>query len=280
MAAPWRTLLRSGNGMAAGQGKKMSAFRVLAPRAKGRTALAVCILLIAAGAWLALWLLDGPSQTLHHPPSHHSAGHAEASGLAALLFILGWALMTVAMMLPTSLPVLTVFHTIAGRRGDRPLLVALVIAGYLFVWALFGVVVYFGNVVLRWLASGSPWLTEHAWAVAPALLLLAGLFQFTPLKYRCLDKCRSPLSFVIGHWQGRHDRRQAFRLGVDHGVFCVGCCWALMLLMFVVGVGSLVWMMILALAMGVEKNIAWGRRLSAPLGVALLVSGAAHFVFA
>ncbi|MBD0326870.1 MAG: DUF2182 domain-containing protein [Pyrinomonadaceae bacterium] len=258
----------------------MSAFRSLAPQAKGRTALATCILLIAAVAWLALWLLGGHSQTLHHPPSHHSAGHAETSGLAALLFILGWTLMTVAMMLPTSLPVLTVFHTIAGRRGDRSLLMALVIAGYLFVWTMFGVVVYFGNVVLQWLASGSPWLTEHAWAVAPALLLLAGLFQFTSLKYRCLDKCRSPLSFVIGHWQGRHDRRQAFRLGVDHGVFCVGCCWALMLLMFVVGVGSLVWMMILALAMGVEKNVAWGRRLSAPLGVALLVSGAAHFIFA
>ena len=258
----------------------MSVFTSLAPQAKGRAALAVCILLIAAGAWLALWLLDDPSQALHHRPSHHSVGHAETPGLAALLFIVGWALMTTAMMLPTSLPVLAVFHAITGRRSDRSLLVALVAAGYLFVWTMFGVVAYFGNVVLRWLASGSLWLAENAWAVAPALLLLAGLFQFTPLKYRCLDKCRSPLSFVIEHWQGRHDRRQAFRLGVDHGAFCVGCCWALMLLMFVVGVGSLVWMMILALVMGVEKNVAWGRRLSAPLGVALLVSGAAYFVFA
>ena len=258
----------------------MSAFGSVAPQAKSRAALAICILLIATLAWLALWVLHGPSQTLHHHPSHHSVGHAEMSGLAALLFVVGWALMTVAMMLPTSLPVLTVFHTIAGSRRDRSLLVALVIAGYLFVWTMFGVVVYFGTVVLQLLAGGSQWLTEHAWAVAPALLLLAGLFQFTPLKYRCLDKCRSPLSFVIEHWQGRHDRWQAFRLGVDHGVFCVGCCWALMLLMFVVGVGSLVWMMILALVMGIEKNVAWGRRLSAPLGVALLVSGAAYFVFA
>ncbi|MFN2397624.1 MAG: DUF2182 domain-containing protein [Gemmatimonadaceae bacterium] len=257
----------------------MSAFLSLAPQAKGRAAVAVCILLIAAGAWLALWLLDGPSQTLHHLPSHHSVGHAGTSGLAAPLFVVGWALMTMAMMLPTSLPVLTVFHTITRRRSDRSLLVALVIVGYLFVWTMFGVAVHFGNVVLQWLASGSLRLTENSRAVAPALLLLAGLFQFTPLKYRCLDKCRSPLSFVIEHWQGRHDRWQAFRLGVDHGVFCVGCCWALMLLMFVVGVGSVVWMMILALVMGVEKNVAWGRRLSIPLGVALLVSGAAYFVF-
>ena len=257
----------------------MSAFRSLAPRATGRTALAVCILLIAASAWLALWFLHSPSPTLPHHLHHHSGAHSDASGLAVLLFVVGWALMTVAMMLPTSLPVLNAFHTIAGRRGDRSLLVALVIAGYLFIWALFGIVVYYGNVVLQWLAGNSPWLMEHSWAIAPILLLLAGLFQFTPLKYRCLDKCRSPLSFVIGHWQGRHDRWQAFRLGIDHGVFCVGCCWALMLLMFVVGVGSLIWMMILAVVMGVEKNAPWGRRLSTPLGIALLVSGAAHFVF-
>lgn len=255
----------------------MSTFRSLAPQATSRTALAVCILLIAAGAWLALWLLDSPSQALPHH-HHHSGGQSETSELALLLFVVGWTLMTVAMMLPTSLPVLTAFHTIAGRRGDRSLLVVLVIAGYLLIWALFGIVVYFGNMLLQWLAR-SPWLIEHSWAFGPTLLILAGLFQFTPLKYRCLDKCRSPLTFVIGHWQGRHERLQALRLGVDHGIFCVGCCWALMLLMFGVGVGSLVWMMILAMVMGIEKNATWGRRLSAPLGLSLLASGAAHFVF-
>lgn len=257
----------------------MSAFRSTATRTTGRTAFVVCILLMAAGAWLALWFLGGSSQGLAHH-HHHSAGHSQPSQLALLLFVGGWTLMTVAMMLPTSLPVLTVFHTIAGRRDDRSLLMVLVIIGYLFVWTLFGVVVYFGNLVLQWLASASPWLMEHSWASAPFLLFLAGLFQFTPLKYRCLDKCRSPLSFVIGHWQGRHDRWQALRLGVDHGIFCVGCCWALMLLMFIMGVGSLVWMMILAVVMGVEKNFPWGRRLSAPLGVFLLASGSVVLVFA
>ena len=257
----------------------MSAFSSTTTRPTGRTALVVCILLLAAGAWLALWFLGGSSQGLAHH-HHHSAAHSQPSQLALLLFVGGWTLMTVAMMLPTSLPVLTVFHTIAGRRGDRSLLMVLVIIGYLFVWTLFGVVVYFGNVVLQWPASASPWLMERSWAGAPLLLFLAGLFQFTPLKYRCLDKCRSPLSFVIGHWQGRHDRWQALRLGVDHGIFCVGCCWALMLLMFIMGVGSLVWMMILAVLMGVEKNFPWGRRLSAPLGVALLASGLAVLVLA
>lgn len=102
---------------------------------------------------------------------------------------------------------------------------------------------------------------------------LAGVYQFTPLKNRCLEKCRSPLSFVVEHWQGRNDRRHAFRLGVDHGLFCVGCCWALMLLMFVTGLGNLAWMFLLAAVMAVEKNVAWGRRLSAPLGLSLLLCG-------
>jgi predicted metal-binding membrane protein len=158
--------------------------------------------------------------------------------------------------------------------------VALVIIGYLLVWTLFGVVVYFGHVGLQWLTSASPLLMKYSWVGAPVLLFLAGLFQFTSLKYHCLDKCRSPLSFVIEHWQGQHERRQALRLGIDHGIFCVGCCWALMLLMFIVSTGSLVWMMILAVVMGVEKNFSWGRRLSAPLGVALIASGTVMLVLA
>jgi predicted metal-binding membrane protein len=232
--------------------------------------LVICITLIAVGAWLALWLLDGsPQVSSHH--HHHGLGHHTGPwALGLLLFVGGWTLMTVAMMLPTSLPVMTLFQTIAGQRRDRPLLLALVVIGYLLVWTLFGLLVYGGYLLLQWMASASPWFGEYMWAGAPVLLLMAGLFQFTSLKYRCLDKCRSPLSFVIAHWQGRNNRWQAFRLGVDHGLFCVGCCWALMLLMFAVGVGSLIWMMVLAAVMAVEKNVRWGRRLSAPLGVALI----------
>jgi predicted metal-binding membrane protein len=100
------------------------------------------------------------------------------------------------------------------------------------------------------------------------------VYQFTSLKYRCLDKCRSPVSFVLGHWRGRHERRQALWLGMHHGVFCLGCCWSLMLLMFAVGLGNLAWMFALAVVMAVEKNAPWGRRLTAPLGAVLLLVAA------
>jgi predicted metal-binding membrane protein len=233
----------------------------------------VSVGLLTAGAWLALWLAeDSASAILHH---HHHLGHlGKPSALFVLIFIAGWTVMTVAMMLPTSLPILTAFQTMARERADRAFLLALVIAGYLLTWALFGGVVYLAYLLLQWLMTSSVWLQPYAWAGAPSLLLLAGAFQFSSLKYRCLEKCRSPLTFVLEHWQGRQQRWQAFRLGVDHGVFCVGCCWALMLLMFVVGVGSSVaWMFVLAVVMGVEKNVSWGRRMSAPVGVILISWG-------
>ena len=197
---------------------------------------------------------------MHH--HHHAA--MTASTPAMLMFVTSWTVMTIWMMLPTSLPLLATFGAVARDRADRALLLALVVAGYLAIWSLFGVVVYGVQVATPRLALGSG-----------AILLLAGLYQFTPLKHRCLDKCRSPLSFVIAHWQGRHDRWQALRLGIDHGLFCVGCCWALMLLMFVAGMNSVAWMLALAAVMAIEKNVRWGRRLSAPVGVILLAWGGA-----
>ena len=101
----------------------------------------------------------------------------------------------------------------------------------------------------------------------------AGLYQFTSLKRRCLEKCRSPLAFIMQHWHGDDGEHEAFRLGIRHGLFCIGCCWTLMLLMFLVSIGNLGWMLALAAVMAIEKNLTWGRRLSTPLGVVLLVCG-------
>jgi predicted metal-binding membrane protein len=121
----------------------------------------------------------------------------------------------------------------------------------------------------------SGWLLFNGWALAAAVLAIAGLFQFSRLKYHCLDKCRTPLSFAIEHWRGEAERRQALLLGLHHGLFCVGCCWAIMLLMFVVGTGSVGWMLALGAVMAIEKNAPRGQMLSAPLGVGLLAwSGA------
>lgn len=238
-----------------------------------RTLLVGSIGLVSIAAWLLLWQFGG---TLHAPVHHH---HHAASGPAfGLLFVGSWTVMTIAMMLPTSVPLVATFQTIAAERHDRSLLVALVVGGYLAMWAAVGVVFYAGGVLLQQVAASSTWLEARPSAAGGLLFVVAGLYQFTPLKYRCLDKCRSPLTFVLGYWQGEHERRNAFRLGVHHGLFCVGCCWALMLLMFAVGVGNVVWMLLLGGVMAVEKNVPWGRQLSSPLGALLVIGGLATLV--
>lgn len=195
--------------------------------------------------------------------------------LPGLLYVGGWLLMTVAMMLPTTLPLLAIFSRLTRQRADRRMLMALLVLGYLAIWAAFGIIAHGVDMALHGLVAGSVFLTFNSWAVGASVLAIAGGFQFTALKYRCLDKCRTPFSFVNEHWRGIAVCRQSFLLGVHHGIFCVGCCWAIMLLMFVVGTGSVGWMLLIGAAMATEKNAPWGRRIGAPLGLGLLLSSAA-----
>jgi predicted metal-binding membrane protein len=188
----------------------------------------------------------------------------------AALYSAGWVLMLSAMMLPTTLPVLAVFQRMVAQRADRLLLLGLVVAGYLAAWGVFGIAAHLADLALAAAVRQSAWATFNGWAIGAAVVLVAGLFQFSTLKHRCLQSCHGPLAQVAGHWHGRAPRREAFWLGLAHGAYCVGCCWALMLLMFVVGTGNLGWMLALGLVMAAEKNLTWGRRLSAPVGIGLI----------
>jgi predicted metal-binding membrane protein len=237
---------------------------------------------LVALAWLALWLWHASAygRYLHHVElaGIDLGGEPAAATKQAAVYIAGWVLMTVAMMLPTTFPLLEIFHRMTRQRHDRTRLLALAVAGYLGAWLLFGVAAHGLDLALHEAVDGSGWLRGHAPLLGAAPLLLAGAFQFTELKYRCLDKCRAPLSFVVQHWRGGDARAQALLLGAHHGAYCVGCCGALMLLMFAVGTGNPGWMLALGALMAIEKNAPWGRRISAPLGVALLLWGAAIMV--
>jgi predicted metal-binding membrane protein len=188
----------------------------------------------------------------------------------AVLYIAAWILMTAAMMLPTTLPLFNAFDRLTAQRPDHGRLLALLGLGYMTVWGAFGLLAHVLHGAVLSLVGSVPTLAWHAWLIGAAIIALAGAFQFSGLKRRCLEKCRTPLSFVIEHWRGQAQARHAFTLGAHHGLFCVGCCWALMLLMFALGAGSLGWMLLLAAVMATEKNAPWGHRLSTPLGVALL----------
>ena len=242
------------------------------PRVRDDKLFAAALFGLIVLAWVSLWIWSSSpwGRFLGHEEGGE-AGLGDDYLVLLLVFVAGWTLMTVAMMLPTSLPLVTLFRGLVRRRPDHALLVGLVLVGYLGVWTSFALLVHAGDRGIHAVVDQVGWLEANAWVIGAGTLLLAGLYQFSSLKYRCLDKCRSPFSFVMAHWRGGRGRSDALRLGLDHGLFCLGCCWSLMLVMFAVGVGNLAWMLVLAAVMAFEKNHPLGRRLSAPVGAALVV---------
>ena len=242
------------------------------PLAAGLFGLSWITLLIWDTSPYGRYLHHGDWTTLGLGASICTAVPGGAWLMPALLYGTGWLLMSAAMMLPTTAPLIRLFDRMIAERADRTLLHGLLIGGYLSAWAGFGVIAHLLDRVLHATLDDWTWFATHSYVPGAAILALAGAFQFSALKYHCLDKCRTPFGFLTSHWHGPRPWREAFQLGLAHGVYCVGCCWALMLMMFVVGTGSLAWMLLLGLAMAVEKNHPWGRRLSAPLGGALLAA--------
>jgi len=232
-------------------------------------------------AWIGLAVSDGAH--LAHGLGAAGSGHADhgvpartLQGLQPLLFVGSWVLMTIAMMMPSTLPVVDVFRRLTRMRADRIALVALLLVGYLAAWTGLGIIVFGASELVRgWLG---PRFLSRGESIGVLLFVVAGAFQLTSLKDRCLTECRTPIGFVVRRWNGKQPRRASLRTGLAHGVFCVGCCWALMLLMFAFNVASLVWMLGLGLVMGIEKNAPWGRKIVRPLGYTLLGIGFAILI--
>src|SRR5262249_46162998 len=208
--------------------------------------------LLIGAAWVVLvaWGASPYADLLDHGAR---ADRALAPGLRTMVFVLGWTLMTVAMMLPGSLPLVNLFRRLVLRRPDGSRLVALLLVGYLGVWLGFGLLAYGADGLLHAAVDRLPTVRDAAPGIGAVLLLTAGIYQFTPLKAMCLERCRSPYMFLVQHWRGRQASRDALRLGMRHGLFCLGCCWSLMLLLFAVGGANVGWMLALGALMGAER---------------------------
>jgi predicted metal-binding membrane protein len=187
------------------------------------------------------------------------------------LFLM-WAIMMIAMMLPSALPMILTFTAITRNRQrlGRPYIpISLFVFGYVAIWCIFSALAAVAQWLLHRHALLSPSMASTSALLGGTLLLAAGIFQFTPLKQTCLTKCRGPLEFIITRW--REGRAGAFRMGIEHGAFCTGCCWALMALLFVAGVMNILWIAALTLLVSLEKMLPARARVSN--GAGLLLAG-------
>jgi predicted metal-binding membrane protein len=195
-------------------------------------------------------------------------------GLSAPLFLAMWTAMMVAMMFPASAPMILAFSRSQSRRREqgRPHVPTwLFIAPYLCVWLAFGGLGYLAAVVFNRLAGESAWAVDNVPRLAGALLVAAGAYQLTPLKRRCLTRCRTPFSFMLGYW--RDGRWGAVRMGLRHGLFCLGCCWVLFLVLLPLGVMNVAAMVAVAALVLAEKVLPAGERVAVAAAVALVGYG-------
>jgi predicted metal-binding membrane protein len=195
--------------------------------------------------------------------------------MGAGLFLVTWVVMMVAMMFPSVAPITLAFAGVTRSRGQGYAPIGAFVLGYLAVWAAAGLVPLGALQVLDQLSIPRPGLVR----LTGAVIAVAGVYQFTPLKNVCLLACRSPLGFVMTHDFGG-GATSAVRAGTLHGLFCLGCCWALMAVLAVLGLMSLGWMALVAAVFFVEKNFRFGDLLPAVVGVVCIIGGVLLLVIA
>lgn len=226
--------------------------------------------------WAWFWLLN-------MPPMDGASMGAEAmmprlqSWTQEHVFgmFLMWAIMMVGMMVPSASPMVLLYARVSGRGFDPRLAylrTVLFTAGYIAVWTAFSALATAAQWALEELAFLSSMMKTVSPIVGGIILIAAGIYQLTPAKRACLEHCRTPFAFVMHHW--RLGSPGAFLMGLEHGAYCLGCCWALMVLLFVVGVMNLLWVAIIAAFVLAEKILPIAQFLAKASAVALMLAGA------
>jgi len=239
------------------------------PSRQTRTTVWLTLLLLAAIAWVVLF-----QQTQMIASVNEGMAAMDAGPVSLLLFLPLWVTMMVAMMFPAVAPVVSLFATISSKRraASQPAAPTWIfLIGYLFVWSLFGIGAYLLSLVVPAIGMMAAGLRLDNPVAAGIVLICAGLYQLSPLKQVCLRHCRSPLSVILHGWHDGYGG--AFRMGFKHGAYCLGCCWGLMLVLFAVGLMNLVWMVVLTVAIFVEKVFSQGPLISRLIALALVLFG-------
>jgi predicted metal-binding membrane protein len=241
---------------------------------RDRVVIAGCILLITALAWAYLVRLD-----------HRMASSAESEAMMGMTMDAAWrasdvfftftmwAVMMVGMMSATAAPVLFLFADMQGRRAERGVSLGVLLfgLGYITLWLGFSAAAALAQWGLHEAALLSPTLAASSRWLGSGILIAAGAYQLTPVKSECLRHCQSPLGFLLSNW--RDGARGALQMGLRHGLYCLGCCWALMCVLFVVGVMNLAWVAVLTVFILLEKTGRIGAHVARVGGVVMIASG-------
>ncbi|HEU4692973.1 MAG TPA: DUF2182 domain-containing protein [Vicinamibacterales bacterium] len=237
-----------------------------------RAPLVVLLVLVPVFSWMWIVIM---ARDMYGPMTGASAWMMTARwDLPHLLLLWAmWSVMMTAMMLPSASPLILLYGAAARRsqQGMARQQTYALVAGYLAAWTAFSLA---ATVLQRALASlllVSPMMEAGSSRVSATLLIVAGMYQWTPLKHACLRACRSPLAFLMARW--RDGWSGAFRMGLAHGAYCVGCCWALMLLLFAGGVMNVVVIAGLTAFVAVEKMTPFGRRGAQVTGAVMMAVG-------
>jgi predicted metal-binding membrane protein len=236
-----------------------------------------CIILIISLAWIYLIHLDDQmASSMAQDQMMAEMGmaiNAPWTAVDVLLTFTMWTVMMIGMMAPSAAPMVLVFAAAQSRRGNQSvsLSAGMFGLGYVLVWAMFSAVAAVAQWVLHETALLSPEMKVLSPSIGGVVLIVAGIYQITPWKSACLTHCRSPLSFLMTHW--REGRWGAFEIGRHHGAYCLGCCWALMVILFVVGVMNLAWVAALAAFVLLEKVAPHGALIARISGAALIACG-------
>ncbi|MBT4354524.1 MAG: DUF2182 domain-containing protein [Rhodospirillaceae bacterium] len=233
-------------------------------------AIVLCVTLLS---WLGLlWLITDSC----HPLAMMTMPMSPAWSVGNLVAVFAmWVVMMAAMMLPSAIPMILLHSKMSSKGGVHSENLAFIFS-YLLIWILFSI----AAVIFQFITHSNGILNAASLTtskiVSIILLLLAGGYQFTELKNTCLTKCRTPIGFFMGYW--RAGVGGAFNMGMRHGWFCLGCCWAIMLLLFVGGVMNLAWVLLLTIAVVAEKTLPAGELISKAIGVGLIL-GAVYIVY-
>jgi predicted metal-binding membrane protein len=240
------------------------------PRGWARAIVFIPLAVLTASAWA---VTTYQAQNMNAPMPGSSMVGPPMGGAVAFLAI--WSVMMAAMMIPSVAPMLLTFATLESKRRDKKPFISTWVfaAGYLFVWGIIGVAVYF----VLWAGTAlvsdfdAKYREPMACLTLALVLIEAGLYQFTPLKRACLTHCRSPLAFFLWHW--RDGPLGAIHMGFRHGAYCLGCCWAFLAVLLAAGVMNLPWMLLLTLIVFLEKVVPHGQRIAVGIGGAFLLAG-------